>query len=66
MREQQGPLATTSSVVRGLTAFSSVITESLNVSICLLVHVLEMFVFVGGCSIAFFDVCSLQGIKYWA
>lgn len=32
MREQHGPLSTTSSVVRGLTAFSSVITESLNLS----------------------------------
>ncbi|GAY40308.1 hypothetical protein CUMW_050920, partial [Citrus unshiu] len=57
MREQQGPLATTSSVVRGLTAFSSVITESLNLPGDKILGIAKFFLGIGipGDTKNFFD-----------
>ncbi|KAH9729320.1 Dolichyl-diphosphooligosaccharide--protein glycosyltransferase subunit 2 [Citrus sinensis] len=57
MREQQGPLATTSSVVRGLTAFSSVITESLNLTGDKILGIAKFFLGIGipGDTKNFFD-----------
>lgn len=57
MREQQGPLSTTSSVVRGLTAFSSVITESLNLPGDKILGIAKFFLGIGipGDTKNFFD-----------
>ncbi|KAH9785363.1 Dolichyl-diphosphooligosaccharide--protein glycosyltransferase subunit 2 [Citrus sinensis] len=61
MREQQGPLATTSSVVRGLTAFSSVITESLNLPGDKILGIAKFFLGIGipGDTKNFFDQVDL-------